>query len=83
MVAPIFNFNRHREDIEREVTDRTVDLFADYAGDDPTRSYQLVLNDAAYHEIHRLERSRGRAANRLEDWERLAHVCNPIARHRV
>lgn len=72
MSAPIFHFNRHREDIEREVTHRAVHSFSSLAGQDPARSFQYVLNDAAYHEIHRLERSRGKEAERLADWQRLA-----------
>jgi glycerol-3-phosphate O-acyltransferase len=72
MSAPIFRFNRHREDIEREVTDRALHAFARVAGADPVRSLQYVLNDAAYHEIHRLARVRGKEAERLGDWQRLA-----------
>ncbi len=72
MHAPIFEFNRHRDDIEREVVDRVVTAFERSAGDDPVRGLQLVLNDAAYHEIHRLERTRGREAERLADWQGLA-----------
>ena len=72
MSAPLFQFNRHKDDIEREVIARSVDAFADYAGHDHTRSLQLVLNDAAFHEINRLEKVRGREAQRLEDWKNLA-----------
>lgn len=72
MDAPLLNFNRHREDIEREVVDRAVDWFAKAAGRDPLRSYQLVLNDAALNEIHRLQRNRPRSSSPLESWERLA-----------
>ncbi len=71
MQSPIFQFNRHREDIEREVVARVVDVLGHHAGDDPKRSYQLVLNDAAYHEIHRLERA-GRDPDRLAGWQKLA-----------
>ena len=72
MSAPLFQFNRHKDDIEREVIARSVDAFAAYAGQDQTRSLQLVLNDAAFHEINRLEKVRGREAQRLEDWKNLA-----------
>ena len=72
MSAPLFNFNRYREDIEREVVSRVVDGFAGSAGGDPGRGYQLVLNDAAFHEINRLEKVRGREAQRLDDWKALA-----------
>jgi glycerol-3-phosphate O-acyltransferase len=72
MNAPLFQFNRHRDDIEREVVGRVVDQLGRHAGNDPVRSYQLVLNDAAFHEIHRLERTTGREAERLDSWQRLA-----------
>ena len=72
MNAPLFQFNRHREDIEREVVERVVDTLSTHAADDAGRSFQLVLNDAAYHEIHRLERARGREAERLAGWQKLA-----------
>jgi len=72
MHAPIFEFNRHRGDIEREVVGRVVETFATHTGpDDPTRGFQFVLNDAAFHEIDRLERTRG-SGERLADWQRLA-----------
>ena len=60
MTTPLFQFNENRADIEREVALRAVDGFAHTAGQDPARSYQLVLNDAAFHEINRLEKSRGK-----------------------
>ena len=53
MNAPIFQFNRHRGDIEREVVERTVAELARFGGVEPPRSFQLVLNDAAYREIGR------------------------------
>jgi len=72
MTTPLFQFNQNRADIEREVALRAVDGFAHSAGDDPARSYQLILNDAAFHEINRLEKSRGKEAQRLDDWKNLA-----------
>ena len=72
MTTPLFQFNENRADIEREVALRAVDGFAQSAGQDPARSYQLVLNDAAFHEINRLEKSRGKEAQRLDDWKNLA-----------
>jgi glycerol-3-phosphate O-acyltransferase len=72
MNAPIFQFNRHRADIEREVVARTVETFTQWGGVEGARSFQLVLNDAAFHEIHRLERSSGRQVERLAGWKKLA-----------
>lgn len=72
MNAPLFQFNRHKADIEREVVARVVETLGRHTGDNAARSYQLVLNDAAFHEIHRLERSRGRESDRLAGWQKLA-----------
>jgi glycerol-3-phosphate O-acyltransferase len=69
--TPLFHFNRHRDDIAKEVVARVVDQLAETA-DDPLRSLQLVLNDAAFHEIHRLERATGRQTERLPGWQKLA-----------
>lgn len=71
MHAPIFHFEEHRADIEREVVERVMARVGRFGGARPPRSYQLVLNDAAYHEIRRLERDRG-AAERLARWQSLA-----------
>lgn len=71
MQAPIFQFNRHRSAIEHEVVERVVDTLSTFAGDSVSRSYQIALNDAAYHEIRRLERS-GKHPERLAEWHRLA-----------
>ncbi|MFN3202334.1 MAG: 1-acyl-sn-glycerol-3-phosphate acyltransferase [Bradymonadia bacterium] len=70
--APIFQFNRHREDIQREVTRRVVHELASFGGLKAPRSYQLVLNDAAFHEIRRLEKTPGASADRLAKWNSLA-----------
>ena len=70
MNSPLFQFNRQRDDIEREVVSRGVDGFSTAAGDDAVRSFQLVLNDAAIHEIP-TERARQRQS-RLDDWKTLA-----------
>jgi glycerol-3-phosphate O-acyltransferase len=73
VAAPIFQFNRHREDIQQEVVGRTVPTLSTFGGMSPPRSLQLVLNDAAFHEIHRLERSGGEEAQQhLGAWQRLA-----------
>lgn len=70
--APIFQFNRHREDIQREVSRRVVHELATFGGLKSPRSYQLVLNDAAYHEIRRLEKTPGASGARLAAWHNLA-----------
>jgi glycerol-3-phosphate O-acyltransferase len=71
MQAPLFRFNEHRADIEREVVTRVMAAVADFGGAEPPRSHQLVLNDAAWHEIRRLEAHPGSEA-RLEQWQALA-----------
>lgn len=70
--APLFRFNRHSADIEREVVQRAMTHFARQGDLVGPRAWQLVLNDAAYHEINRLEDSRGRQADRLQGWQKLA-----------
>lgn len=70
--APLFNFNRHRADIQREVVARAVESFGRHGEAVGPRAYQFVLNDAAFHEIHRLERTRGKEAERLAGWQKLA-----------
>jgi glycerol-3-phosphate O-acyltransferase len=72
MNAPIFQFNRHRDEIEREVVERTVAELGRYGGVEPPRSYQLVLNDAAFREIDRLEHMPDADPAPLERWKRLA-----------
>ncbi|MCA9546285.1 MAG: 1-acyl-sn-glycerol-3-phosphate acyltransferase [Myxococcales bacterium] len=72
MNPPIFQFNRHRGDIEREVVSRAVEAFEGFGSARGPRALQLALNDAAYHEIHRLERAKGREAERLSGWQKLA-----------
>src|ERR1035437_6302845 len=62
--APIFGFNAAREDIVRTVISRVVE---------GTKDPLLALNDAAYHEIKRLEGSRRpRDQAELVEWRRLA-----------
>ncbi len=70
MQAPLFHFNDHRPDIEREVVARVMAATDRFGGARPPRSHQLVLNDAAYHEIRRLEASGDE--ERLERWRSLA-----------
>jgi glycerol-3-phosphate O-acyltransferase len=62
--APIFGFNAARADIVQAVVDRVVD-----STDDPL----LALNDAAYHEIKRLEGTRkAKELEQLIAWRKLA-----------
>jgi glycerol-3-phosphate O-acyltransferase len=69
---PIFQFNRHRDDIERETVVRSLASLETFGGVEPPRSWQLVLNDAAHHEIRRLEHSPGGDRAPLDAWHRLA-----------
>lgn len=71
MTTPLFHFNRHRDDIAKEVVERVVEQLGESA-DDPKRALQLTLNDAAFHEISRLEKAGSRQASRLDDWRSLA-----------
>jgi glycerol-3-phosphate O-acyltransferase len=61
--APIFGFNAARADIVRTVIDRVVAL---------TQDPLLALNDAAYHEIKRIEGSPPSSLEELAEWQRLA-----------
>ncbi len=79
MNAPIFQFNTHRDDIEREVVERTVAELAHYGGVESPRSYQLVLNDAAYHEIDRLVHTPDKGPEQLERWKRLARKLGRLS----
>ncbi|MSP71512.1 MAG: hypothetical protein EXR76_04895 [Myxococcales bacterium] len=67
---PIFHFNEHRDDIRREVIARVVADLSTFGGVTTPRSHQLLLNDAAYHEIDRL--NQGGSKDQLERWQRLA-----------
>ncbi|HTJ82630.1 MAG TPA: 1-acyl-sn-glycerol-3-phosphate acyltransferase, partial [Polyangiaceae bacterium] len=65
---PIFGFNAAREEIVRDVVDRVVESTADPL---------LTLNDAAYHEIKRLETSRRpKDQEQLAEWQRLARTLS-------
>ncbi len=68
MSAPIFRFNQQREDLIRTVVERVV-----HEARDPV----LLLNDAAYHEIRRLEASRGDTTR----WRKLARSLGGLDRH--
>ncbi len=61
MKAPIFQFNEQREELVQSVVDRVVA---------EARDPMLLLNDAAYHEIRRLESSHDR--DELGRWRRIA-----------
>jgi glycerol-3-phosphate O-acyltransferase len=69
---PIFQFNRHRDDIERETVVRSLASLETFGSVEPPRSWQLVLNDAAHHEIRRLEHSPAGDRAPLDAWHRLA-----------
>jgi glycerol-3-phosphate O-acyltransferase len=61
---PIFGFNEARESLVQAVVDRVAET---------TKDPILALNDAAYHEIKRLEKSRRKKdRERLAQWQRLA-----------
>ncbi len=64
--APIFGFNAAREDIVRAVVSRVVLT---------TKDPLLALNDAAYHEVKRLETSRNPEERKeLAEWQRVARA---------
>jgi glycerol-3-phosphate O-acyltransferase len=67
MSAPIFGFNRARESIVDEVTDRVCDGVRDPA---------LALNDAAYLEIRRLSANGG---GELSEWRALARSIGRLS----
>jgi len=61
--APIFHFNEQRDDVVRAVVDRVVA---------EVRDPIFLLNDTAYHEIRRLETTRGPEREEIGRWRRLA-----------
>lgn len=64
--APIFGFNAAREDIVRAVVSRVVLT---------TKDPLLALNDAAYHEVKRLETSRNPEERKeFAEWQRVART---------
>jgi glycerol-3-phosphate O-acyltransferase len=64
MQAPIFRFNDQRAELVDKTVDRVVET---------TRDSTLVLNDAAYYETRRLDKSRRQKdIERLETWRGLA-----------
>jgi glycerol-3-phosphate O-acyltransferase len=63
VTAPIFRFNEQREDLVQSVVDRVVA---------ETPNAALALNDAAYHEIRRLEQAHGHERDHLARWRRIA-----------
>jgi glycerol-3-phosphate O-acyltransferase len=67
--APIFHFNEQREDLVQSVTARVVG---------ETRDPVLVLNDAAYHEIRRLESTSGPEREQLGRWRRIARSLGSL-----
>ena len=67
--APIFRFNEQREDVVRTVVDRVVD---------EARDPVLLLNDAAYHEIRRLETTSGPERDEIGRWRKLARALGTL-----
>jgi glycerol-3-phosphate O-acyltransferase len=67
MTAPIFSFNQAREALVDEVVKRVCDS---------VRDPQLVLNDAAYSEVRRLESKGGDA---LDGWRKLARALGKMS----
>lgn len=68
---PIFGFNDARESLVHTVVDRVVDS---------TKDPLLALNDAAYYEIKRLEKSKRRKdKERLAGWQKLARSLSRMS----
>lgn len=67
--APIFTFNEQRDHLVHTVVARVVA---------ETRDPLLVLNDAAYHEIRRLESSSGAEREELGKWRRVARSLGSL-----
>jgi glycerol-3-phosphate O-acyltransferase len=63
MTSPIFGFNHARDNLVDEVVRRVCDS---------VRDAQLVLNEAAYAEVRRLESSGKGGGEELDAWRRLA-----------
>jgi len=72
MISPLFQFNDQLNDIRREVVSRSTDALGRAWGSTQAESLQLVLNDAALHEVNRLGRRGGAGQKQLEDWQRFA-----------
>ncbi len=68
--APIFRFNEQREELVRAVVDRVVS-----EAKDPI----FLLNDAAYHEIRRLETSGRGNADEVARWRKLARMLGGLS----
>jgi glycerol-3-phosphate O-acyltransferase len=69
--APIFGFNDARASIVAAVVERVVSA---------TKDALLALNDAAYHEVKRLEApSRSEEARELAEWQRLARALGRMS----
>ncbi|MBI2394705.1 MAG: 1-acyl-sn-glycerol-3-phosphate acyltransferase [Deltaproteobacteria bacterium] len=69
---PIFHFNEQRADLQRAVVDRVIA---------EARDPVFLLNDAAYHEIRRLEPA-GKTDEALE-WRKLARMLGGLDRARA
>lgn len=68
MTAPIFRFNQQRDDLVQTVVERVVS---------EARDPVLLLNDAAYHEIRRLEAGRKDTTR----WRKLARSLGGLDHH--
>lgn len=69
--APIFRFNSQRESLVERTIDRAVETTTDPL---------FVLNDAAYHETRRLDKTkRPKDLERLESWRKLARTVGRMS----
>ena len=69
--APIFRFNSQRQDLVERTTDRAVET---------TKDPLFVLNDAAYHETRRLDKTkRPKDIERLDGWRALARAVGRMS----
>ena len=67
--APIFHFNEQREDLVHAVVERVVAEAKDPA---------LLLNDAAYHELRRLESAKGGERDAIGKWRKVARAIGSL-----
>lgn len=73
-------FNAERSSIVEQVTRRVVDTHIRLAAERPNESLEYVLNDVAFSEIRRLEKSPSREhKKRLAQWHHLAHKLGEMS----
>jgi glycerol-3-phosphate O-acyltransferase len=70
--APIFQFNEQRDDLVHSVVERVVSEARDPA---------LLLNDAAYHELRRLESASEGERAQTARWRRVARAVGTLDNH--